>query len=79
MQLLQALCLMLICLVCGTAGLVHYKKVEKTDKGCKFNDAEFAVGEVTQDPNSCGVLACMNTNGDTLIHYNHCHAAAKYP
>ncbi|XP_032590746.1 uncharacterized protein LOC6559617 [Drosophila grimshawi] len=50
--------------------LVHYEKLEKGENGCKSKEgAEMKVGEVVDDPLTCGVFVCQNVDGDALIHY----------
>ncbi|KAH8416305.1 hypothetical protein KR222_006389 [Zaprionus bogoriensis] len=59
--------------------LVHYVKLEKGENGCKTTDGkELKVGETADDPNVCGVFVCMDTNGDTLIHYCQIPASFEY-
>ncbi|XP_017078467.1 uncharacterized protein LOC108112740 [Drosophila eugracilis] len=52
------------------SALVHYVKLEKTEKGCKTQDGkEILPGDFVQDDKSCGVIVCQNKEGDALIHY----------
>ncbi|KAH8371960.1 hypothetical protein KR093_009514 [Drosophila rubida] len=59
----------LIGLISYSTALVHYKKLEKGEKGCKLEGKDIEVGGKEKDPNTCGVYVCQNKQGDSLIHY----------
>ncbi|XP_030372505.1 uncharacterized protein LOC115622637 [Scaptodrosophila lebanonensis] len=78
MKSVHIVALILIDLICRIDGLVHFVQLGKGKKGCipKTGGKELAVGEAMEDPNTCGVIVCQNTNGDALIHY--CQRPASF-
>ncbi|KAH8299782.1 hypothetical protein KR044_005913 [Drosophila immigrans] len=69
MKITCVLSVVLVGLISCSMALVHYKKLEKGDKGCVFDGNQMEVGGSVKDPDTCGVYVCQNEEGDSLIHY----------